>query len=220
MKNLSLKKLTLSICAAALLMGSLTACIPLVIGGAAAGGSLVATDRRTSGAQLEDEGIELRGVSRLRSSLGDRGHLNLTSYNRQVLLTGEVPTAQDKQLVEQIVSRIENVSSVVNELVVAGNSSLSQRSSDTLVTGRIKAQLIDAQDLFSNAFKVVTERGTAYLMGRVTQREADRATALVRSTSGVQKVVRIFDIISEDELAGLLPTPSKPQPAAAKPAAN
>ena len=220
MKNLSLKKLTLSICAAALLMGSLTACIPLVIGGAAAGGSLVATDRRTSGAQLEDEGIELRGVSRLRSSLGDRGHLNLTSYNRQVLLTGEVPTAQDKQLVEQIVSRIENVSSVVNELVVAGNSSLSQRSSDTLVTGRIKAQLIDAQDLFSNAFKVVTERGTAYLMGRVTQREADRATALVRSTSGVQKVVRIFDIISEDELAGLLPTPAKPQPAAAKPAAN
>ena len=118
-----LKKVALSVCAASLLVGTLTACVPLVIGGAAAGGSLVATDRRTSGAQLEDEGIELRGTSRIRSSLGDRGHINLTSYNRQVLLTGEVPTAQDKQLVEQIVSRVENVTTVVNELAVAGNSS-------------------------------------------------------------------------------------------------
>ena len=220
MKRVFIKRLALSLCAAGLLGGSLTACVPLVIGGAAAGGSLVATDRRTSGAQLEDEGIELRGTSRIRSSLGDRGHVNLTSYNRQVLLTGEVPTAQDKQLVEQIVSRVENVNSVINELAVAGNSNLGQRSADTLVTGRVKAQLIDAPDLFSNAFKVVTERGTTFLMGRVTQREADRATNLVRSTSGVQKVVRIFDIISEDELARLLPTPAKPQPAGVKPAAN
>ena len=144
----------------------------------------------------------------------------MTSYNRQVLLTGEVPTAQDKQLVEQIISRVENVTSVVNELVVAGNSSLAQRSSDTLITGRVKAQLIDAPDLFANAFKVITERGTTYLMGRVTQREADRATNVARSTSGVQKVIRIFDIISEDELARLLPTPAKPQPAGTRPASN
>ena len=219
MKRVLFKPLVLSLCAAAL-AGSLTACVPLVIGGAAAGGTLVATDRRTSGAQLEDEGIELRGTSRIRSSLGERGHINLTSYNRQVLLTGEVPTAQDKQLVEQIVSRVENVVTVVNELAVAGNSSLSQRSADTLVTGRVKAQLIDAPDLFSNAFKVVSERGTTYLMGRVTQREADRATNLVRATSGVQKVVRIFEVISEDELARLLPTPAKPQPAGTKPATN
>ena len=220
MKHALFKRLVLSVCAAGLLVGTLTACVPLVIGGAAAGGSLVVTDRRTSGAQLEDEGIELRGTSRIRSSLGDRGHINLTSYNRQVLLTGEVPTAQDKQLVEQIVSRVENVVTVVNELAVAGNSSLTQRSADTLVTGRVKAQLIDAPDLFSNAFKVVSERGTTYLMGRVTQREADRATNLVRGTSGVQKVVRIFEIISEDELARLLPTPAKPQPAGTKPSSN
>ncbi len=220
MKHALFKRLVLSVCAAGLLVGTLTACVPLVIGGAAAGGSLVVTDRRTSGAQLEDEGIELRGTSRIRSSLGDRGHINLTSYNRQVLLTGEVPTAQDKQLVEQIVARVENVVTVVNELAVAGNSSLTQRSADTLVTGRVKAQLIDAPDLFSNAFKVVSERGTTYLMGRVTQREADRATNLVRGTSGVQKVVRIFEIISEDELARLLPTPAKPQPAGTKPSSN
>ena len=220
MKRILLKRLAMSVCAGSLLVGTLTACVPLVIGGAAAGGSLVVTDRRTSGAQLEDEGIELRGTSRIRSNLGERGHINLTSYNRQVLLTGEVPTAQDKQLVEQIVSRVENVTTVVNELAVAGNSSLTQRSADTLVTGRIKAQLIDAPDLFSNAFKVVSERGTTYLMGRVTQREADRATNVVRGTSGVQKVVRIFEIISEDELARLLPAPSRPQPAGTKPATN
>ncbi len=215
-----MKKLILATAAAALLTGALTACVPLVLGGAAAGGSLVATDRRTSGAQLEDEGIELRASSRLRTALGERAHVNLTSYNRQVLLTGEVPTAQDKQLVEQIVSRVENVSSVVNELAVMGNASLTNRSSDVLVTGRVKAALIDAPDLFANSFKVVTERGTTYLMGRVTQREADRGTAVVRSTPGVQKVVRILDIISEEELARMLPTPSKPAPAGAKPASN
>jgi osmotically-inducible protein OsmY len=218
MKQLSIRRLALAVIASTLISSTLTACIPLLIGGAAAGGSLVATDRRTSGAQLEDEGIELRGVSRIRSNIGDRAHINLTSYNRQVLLTGEVPTAQDKALVEQIVTRVENVSAVVNELAVMGNSSLTQRSSDALVTGRVKSLLIDAPDLFANSFKVVTERGTTYLMGRVTQREADRGTAVVRSTPGVQKVVRIFDVISEDELARLLPSPSKPQPAGTKPA--
>lgn len=215
-----MKKLVLATAAAALLTGALTACVPLVLGGAAAGGSLVATDRRTSGTQLEDEGIELRASSRLRTALGERAHVNLTSYSRQVLLTGEVPTAQDKQLVEQIVTRVENVSSVVNELAVMGNASLTDRSSDALVTGRVKAMLIDAPDLFANSFKVVTERGTTYLMGRVTQREADRGTAVVRSTPGVQKVVRILDIISEEELARLLPTPAKPAPAGAKSQSN
>jgi len=217
MKHVAMKRLALSIGAAALLSGALTACVPLVVGGAVAGGSMLATDRRTSGAQLEDEGIELRALSRIRSNVGERGHVSLTSYNRQVLLTGEVPNAQDKQLVEQIVSRVENVNSVVNELAVMGNSSLTQRSSDILVTGNVKARLLDARDLQSNAFKVVTARGITYLMGLVTQREADRATAVVRATTGVQKVVRIFEILSEGELAGTLPMPAKPQPAAAKP---
>lgn len=213
MKCVPFKRLTLTLVTATLLGGSLTACFPLVMGGVA-GGALVATDRRTSGAQLEDEGIELRATSRIRSNVGERVHVNLTSYNRQVLLTGEVPNAQDKQLVEQIVARVENVNSVVNELGVMGSSSLTQRSSDTLVTGRVKAMLVDARDLSSNAFKVVTERGTTYLMGRVTQREADRATEVVRSTPGVQKVIRIFEIISEEELARMLP--SKPAQAPAQ----
>lgn len=185
----------------------LTACFPLIMGGAVMTG-FVATDRRTSGAQLEDEGIELRAASRIRDNLGDRVHVNATSYNRRVLLTGEVPSAQDRQLVEQVVARVDNVQSVVNELAVLGISTLTQRSSDVLVSSRIKAAFIDAKDLFANAYKVVTERGTVYLMGRVTQREADRATDIARSTSGVQKVVRVFEIISEDELRNLLPQPA------------
>ena len=219
MKSVMTKRLVVNAIVSALLLASLTACIPLVVGGAMVGGTLVASDRRTSGAQLEDEGIELRSTSRIRSNIGDRVHVNLNSYNRQVLLTGEVPTAQDKLLVEQIVSRVENVSSVVNELAVMGSSSLTQRSSDVLVTGRVRAMLVDAKDLFANSFRVVTERGTTYLMGRVTQREADRGTAVARGTPGVQKVVRIFEIISEEELARQLPTPAKP-PAAAKPAGS
>ncbi|MDI1244470.1 MAG: BON domain-containing protein [Rhodoferax sp.] len=206
MKFVSLKLLS-TVLVAASLGGALSACAPIVVGGAVMG-SMVATDRRTSGAQLEDEGIELRGASRIRDNLGERGHINVNSYNRRVLLTGEVPSAQDKQLVEQIVTRVDNVQSVVNELAVLGNASLTQRSSDTLVTGRIKAAMVDARDLFANAFKVVTERGTTYLMGRVTQREADRATEIARSTPGVQKVVRVFEIITEDELRNLLPKPA------------
>ena len=200
MKANSVKRLLLSACAAALLTSALAACVPLVVGGAVAGGSLVAIDRRTSGAQLDDEGIELRAASRIRSELGTRVRASVTSYNRQVLLTGEVPNLQDKQLVEQVVSRVDNVASVVNELAVLNSPSLVERSSDALLTGRVKAMLLDARDLQSNAIKVVTERGTSYLMGRVTQREADRATEVVRATPGVQKVIRMFEIISQDEL--------------------
>ncbi|MEO8021709.1 BON domain-containing protein [Polaromonas sp.] len=205
-------RLLLAACAAAALGGSLTACFPLVAGGALAGGALVATDRRTSGAQLEDEGIELRSMSRLRDQIGSRARVSVTSYNRQVLLTGEVLNEQDKKLVEQVISRVENVTSVVNELAIINSPSLVQRSSDVLITGQVKALFIDAKDLYANAFKVTTERGTVYLMGRVTQREADRATDIVRSARGVQKVVRIFEIISEDELRSLRPQQSQ-QPA-------
>lgn len=190
-----------------LLIGSvagLSACFPLVMGGAVVGG-LVATDRRTSGTVLEDEGIEMRANSRIRENVGDRAHVNITSYNRQVLITGEVPSAQDKQLVEKIVSGVDNVRTIVNELAVMGNSTFTQRSSDTLVTGRVKAALVDAKDLFANSFKISTERGVTYVMGRVTQREATRATEVITAQSGVQKLVRLLEIISEDELARALP---------------
>jgi osmotically-inducible protein OsmY len=196
-------------------VASLSACFPLVpvaMGGAMVMGGMVAVDRRTSGAQLEDKGIELRANSRINENIGERVHVNVNSYNRQVLLTGEVPSAQDKQLVEQIVAGVDNVRNVINDLEVMGNSTLTQRSSDSLVTGRVKAGLVDAKDLSASAFKITTERGTTYLMGRVTQREANRATDIARATNGVQKVVRVLEIITEEELARLQPPPPAEEP--------
>lgn len=204
------KRVILALAAVAVVGTSLSGCFPLLAGGALAGGALVAIDRRTSGAQLEDEGIELRAMSRLRDSIGSRARVSATSYNRQVLLTGEVLNEQDKKLVEQVVTRVENVTGVVNALDIINSPTLVQRSSDVLITGQVKALLIDSRDIYANAFKVVTERGTVYLMGRVTQREADRATEIVRGARGVQKVVRILEIISEDELRSLMPGAAKP----------
>jgi osmotically-inducible protein OsmY len=201
---------------ALLLVSTLGACAPLMIAGVA-GTAMVASDRRTSGAQLEDESIELRAQARIRDNLGERVHVNVTSFNRQVLLTGEVTTEKDRQAVLQLVERIENVKAVVNELAVMPLSTLSERSNDLLIVARVKASFVDSRDLFANAFKVVTERGTVYLMGRVTQREANSATQYTRNVGGVNKVVRLFEIISEEELRNLLPPPPAPAEAA-KPA--
>jgi len=187
-------------------VAGLSGCFPLMLGGAVTT-VMVASDRRTSGTVLEDNGIQLKASNRISDSLGERGHVNVTAYSRQVLLTGEVPSEQDKQLVEKIAANVDNVRSVLNELAVIGNSTLGQRSSDALVTSRVKANLVDAKDLYANAFKVTTERGTVYLMGRVTKREADRATEVVTATSGVQKLVRILEFISEDELIRLMQQP-------------
>jgi osmotically-inducible protein OsmY len=141
--------------------------------------------------------------------MGERTHLNITSYNRQVLLTGEVPSEQDKQTAEQIVARVENVRAVVNDLGVMPVSSLTQRSYDALVTGKVKASLVDDKLLQAGAFKVLTERGTVYLMGLVTAREGDRATNLARTVGGVQRVVRVLEIISDEDLNRVGATPLK-----------
>ena len=203
----SLRRFPLRALTGALLVSAtLSACAPLIVGGAMVGGAFMVTDRRTSGAQVEDQAIELKAMNRTREILGDRGHVNATSYNRTVLLTGEVPAEADRTAVEQTVSRIENVRSVVNELAVMGNSSLTSRSNDAILSGKVKATFVDAKDLQANAFKVYTERGTVYLLGRVTEREANRAADLARTISGVQKVVRVFEILSEAELADLANT--------------
>jgi osmotically-inducible protein OsmY len=182
---------------------SLGGCAALVVGGAAVGTALVVTDRRTSGVQLEDQAIELKAVNRIREAVGDRGHINATSYNRVLLLTGEVASDADRAAIEQTVARIENVRSTLNELGVMGSSSLTARSNDAVLTSKVKASYVDAKDLQSNAVKVVTERATVFLMGRVSEREATRATDLARGVSGVQKVVRAFEILTDAELAAL-----------------
>ena len=183
-------------------LASLSACAPLIVGGAVMTG-VMATDRRTTGTQVEDESIEIKVASAVRNEMGDRIHLNVTSFNRQVLLSGEVRTAADKERAEKLAQSQENVNAVVNDLAVMPVSSLTQRSKDTVITGRVKAAFVDAKDLQVNAIKVVTERGIVYLMGRVTSREAKRATDIARGMGGVTKVVRVFEEISEQELQRL-----------------
>ena len=181
---------------------SLSACAPLIVGSAVVTG-VMATDRRTTGTQVEDESIEIKVASAVRKEMGDRIHLNVTSYNKQALLTGEVRTQALKERAEKLAQSQENVQSVVNDLAVMPTSSLTQLSKDTVTTGQVKAAFVDAKDLQVNAFKVVTQRGVVYLMGRVTTREAKRATDIARSIGGVTKVVRVFEEISEQELERL-----------------
>jgi osmotically-inducible protein OsmY len=185
--------------------GLLAGCAPLLLGGAMVGGTMMFSDRRTAGTQVEDKAIELKANNRLKEVIGDRSHVNVASYNRTVLLTGEAATEADKAAIEQTVQKVDNVRSTVNELEVTIPSALAGRSNDALISGKVRATFIDARDLQVNAFKIVTERGAVYLMGRVTEREATRATELARSVGGVQKVVRVFEIVTEQELADNAP---------------
>ena len=198
-----LRSSTLALAAAALVAPLLAGCAPLLLGGAMMGTGMVVTDRRTAGIQFEDEAIELKAATRVRDLLGERGHVSVTSYNRMVLITGEVQNEADRAAVDEAVAKVENVRSTVNELAVMGASSIGSRSNDAILTSKVKATFIDAKDVQSNVFKVVAERGNIYLMGRVTEREAGRAASLARSVSGVAKVIRVVELISDAELAAL-----------------
>lgn len=178
---------------------SLQGCVEMAVGSAVVG-TLSATDRRTFGAQTEDKTILFKGETRVSNLVGNAGHVNVTSFNRKVLLTGEVRDEAMKAAVEREVAAIEGVQSVVNDLEIAGISSFTSRSNDTLITGKVKATFVDAKDVFANSIKVVTERGTVYLMGRVTQREGQHVAEIARGVSGVTKVVKVFEYISEDDL--------------------
>lgn len=186
-------------------LAQLAGCAPLLLGGAVVGGSLVVTDRRSSAAQLEDQVIEVKANSRIRETVGERGRASSTSYNRLVLLTGDVVTEADKAAIEQAVSKVDNVKSIVNELAVSGSLSLGSRTNDALISTKVKASIVDSKDLYANSVKVVTERGVVYLLGRVTEREATQAANVARGVAGVQKVVRVFEILSDAELAELQP---------------
>jgi osmotically-inducible protein OsmY len=197
--------------------GVLGGCVAAV-GGAMVGGTMMAVDRRTTGNQLDDQTIDIRASNAITATMGDRAHVNASSYNRVVLLTGEVPTDADRGKVEAAVAKVENVRAVVNELAVMPNSSFSQQSNDTLITGKVKAAFVDAKELQVASMKVITERGIVYLMGRVTEAEANVAGNVARSVSGVQKVVKVFEIISPAELAELrVPPSTTAAPASAPP---
>ena len=208
-----ISKLAAATLAAVTVSTSLTGCFPLLLGGAMVGGTAVYTDRRTSGTQLEDEAIELKASNRLSKELGERARVSVVSYNRLVLLTGVVSGDADRAVVGRLVSDVDNVRSIVNEVTVVSAQPTNTIASDALVTSKVKASLVDSKDIFAQSVKVVTERGTVYLMGRVTEREANRATEIARGVSGVDKVVRVFEVISEAELANMQ-TPSPPPPRA------
>jgi osmotically-inducible protein OsmY len=191
----------------AVLLSSLSACVPLVVGGAV-GGTLAASDRRTFGAQTEDKAIAVKTEVKLPNLVGDAGHVNVASFNRRVLLTGEVRDQAMKDNVEREVRGIEGVLSVTNELEIAGPSSYTSRSNDALITTKVKASLVDMKDISANSFKVVTERGNVYLMGRVTQREGNIAADVARGVSGVYKVVKVFEYITEEEWKQYQPKPA------------
>ncbi len=206
-KNIQRSLLTITLCIGA--VTTLQGCVEMAVGTAVIG-TLAATDRRTIGAQTEDKSIVLKGELRVAEIVGEKGHVNVNSFNRKILLTGEVKDQQMKEAVGRAVSGVEGVQSVVNELEVMGISSYTSRSNDTFITGKVKARLVEAKDIYANTFKVVTERGVVYLMGRVSQREAGIASEAARAVGGVQKVVKVFEYISEAEVKKFSENPASP----------
>ncbi|MDP2810539.1 MAG: BON domain-containing protein [Rhodocyclaceae bacterium] len=197
MKN-TLSFATLAALLLAALAPGLTGCVPAAAVGAGAG-ALMITDRRHAETYLADEGIEIRAVNRINEKYGDRAHVNVTSYNRMALVTGEVPDAAARAEVEKIVGGVPNVKSITNELQVAGTSSFAARGNDTYITSKVKARFLDHNKFPATKVKVVTEAGAVHLLGMVTQREAEAAVEIARTTGGVLKVVRLFEIISEEQ---------------------
>lgn len=169
-------------------------CVAVAVGGAAATGVVMGEDRRTVGTITEDQGIELKASNRIGEKFGN-AHISVTSYNRMLLLTGEASDAAAKSEIEKIARAVENVRGVYNEIQIAGNSALSARANDSYLTSKVKARFVDAQKFNVVHVKVVTEANTAYLIGLVKRQEANDATELARTTSGVQRVVRVFEYL-------------------------
>jgi osmotically-inducible protein OsmY len=163
------------------------------IGTAAGTGTYISEDRRTSGMFIEDEGIELKGSRRIHQQFGDQVHINITSYNRLVLLTGEAPTEAIKADIEKLIMGVDNVRKIFNEIAIAGNTSLTSRGNDTLLTSKVKARFLAERKFQINHIKIVTENGVVYLLGMVTSQEGDNAAQIASSTAGVNKVVKVFE---------------------------
>lgn len=181
--------------AAAILSTQLIACVPAVVGGAAAGGA-IAADRRTSGIYVEDENIELKAVKFMETTLGDQAHVNVTSYNRNVLLTGEVPDDKAKASAEAFVKSIENVRNITNEIAIGPKTDISSRSNDTYLTSKIKTKFVTENQFPANYVKIVSENSVVYLLGIVTKAEGDAAAAIASNTDGVSKVVKVFEYMN------------------------
>jgi len=194
--NLRLVQACLAATALVAAVASLSGCVPVVVAGSVAAGAAIATDRRTTGAQLDDEVIEDKTVLALQERFkGDAFHVNVTSYNGVVLLTGEVPAESAKADIEQLVRATPKVRAIQDELAVGTATDLGSRSNDTLITSKVKARFVETNKFQINHVKVVTERGTVYLMGVVTHEEGQAAGEIASTTDGVQRVVKVFEYI-------------------------
>lgn len=214
----TLVRTTLVIGLSAGLAATLQGCV-LAIAGAAAGGALVGTDRRTLGAQTEDREIQVKALTQLNNQLPDGSHVDVTLFNRRVLLTGEVPNEASKQRAEEIVRGVNNVHAIVNELAVEDPSSLTTRANDSYLIGRVKTELIAEKGISANNFKVVCERGNVYLMGLVTVREGDIGADAASRVPGVMQVVKVFQYIEPQGAPALSAAPAN-SPAPVAPAAD
>jgi osmotically-inducible protein OsmY len=195
-------------CAVAVVLGALSGCGAVVLGGAAASGAAVATDRRTAGTQLDDQTIEIKAGNDMSDLFGDKARVSVMSYDGWVLLVGDVPTEQDKQQAETTVSKIPKVRKVINALRVGAITPLSVRTNDTWLTSKIKTTLINTEGVPSRTIDITTNRGIVYMMGKVTDAEAQRAAIAASSVSGVNKVVKLFEIVSPESLQ----QPTSPAP--------
>ncbi|WJF90206.1 BON domain-containing protein [Paraburkholderia bonniea] len=182
---------------------TLQGCVLAVAGAAAGGSALVATDRRTLGAQTEDREIQVKAMSTLSTNLPDAAHINVSVFNRRVLLTGEVPDDAAKQKAEALVRVINNVNAIINELTTGPASTFSSRTNDTYLEGRIKTALIAEKNITTNNYKIVCERGSAYMMGLVTVDEGNRGADVVSRVPGVVQVVKVFQYIKPQEAAAI-----------------
>jgi osmotically-inducible protein OsmY len=183
---------TLKLMTTLILASQIAACVPVVVGGAAAGGAM-ASDRRTSGVYIEDENIELKTTKSINDALGESSHVNITSYKGNVLLTGEVTNENAKSQAENLVKATASVRNITNELIIGPKSSIGSRANDAYLTSKVKAQFVSENRFQANHVKVVTENSVVYLIGFVTQQEAEAATEIARNTSGVNKVVKVFE---------------------------
>ena len=186
----------------------LQGCVPAVVGAGAAAGVMTAHDRRTTGTQADDEGLEWKAAQQIPENYKNDAHVNFTAFNRRLLITGEVPSEEARNVIGERVGRLEGVKEVFNETVVGAASSLSSRTNDSYVTSKVKARLVDEKTISANHVKVVTEAGVVYLMGIVTEREGKVAVAVTRTTAGVRKVVNLTEVISDAEAKRLQTLPS------------
>jgi osmotically-inducible protein OsmY len=177
---------------------ALNGCVPVIAGGAAAGG-LAAADRRTSGAYVDDEGIEWKTNKEIENQLRNKVHVNVTSFNRNVLLTGEALDEETKKQAEAIAKEVSNVRNVTNEMQIGLASAVADRSRDSYLTSLVKGKMYKENRFPPNYVKVVTEASVVYLMGMVTRQEAEDAVEIARSIDGVEKVVKVFEYVIVEE---------------------